>query len=170
MVDYSNSAFYTVRQWMLNELFSSGILTESDYTDSSAIVPIQQIPEAFGNKTDAPVGLPDDAPFIIYDLLVPGGYDTEYWNCRDEVVLWIYDYDIEKLMEIKDFLYDLFRRFDLTADDVNQISDTYKFHFFDIMMGLPSSNIDMVLGRYGLNMVISYQYTRPVGANGRFAS
>lgn len=155
---------------MLNELFSSGILNAADYTDSSPIVPIQQIPEAFANSTATATGLPKDAPFIVYDMLMPGGYDTEYWNCRDQVILWIYDYDVEKLMEIKDFLYDLFRRFDLTAEDVNQISETYKFHYFDIMMGLPTSQIDMVLGRYGFNMVISYQYTRPVGSNGRFAS
>jgi len=154
---------------MISELYSNGILNEDDYQNAPPVIPIQQIPEATDNRDN---GTPvPDAPFIVYDFLVPGGYDTEFWNCRDEVMLWIYDYDIEKIFEIKEFLYDLFRRFDLSARDVNEFNDPapYKFQYFDVMMGLPTDEADQILGRKGANIVITYQYDRAIQANGRFA-
>lgn len=172
MTDYKQSAFYKVREWLISELYSSGVLNEADYTNSSPVVPIQQIPEAEDNTTYAEAGLPQDAPFIVWDMLSPGTYDTDYWNCRDEVMLWVYDYDVDKLLEIKELLYDLFKRFDLTAEDINNYEypdSPYLFQYTDIMTGLPTDEVDQVLGRYGMNFVVTYQYTRPIGANGRFA-
>jgi hypothetical protein len=172
MTTYTQSAFYKVRKWMIQELYDNGILNPSNYTQSSPIVPIQQVPETDDNIDAASAGLPVDAPFIVWDILVPGTYETDFWNCRDEVMLWIYDYDIEKLMEIKEFLYDLFHRFDLSAEDINNFEDPdspFQYHYFDIMMGLPTDETDQVLGRYGINMVIMYEYTRPLLENGRFA-
>jgi hypothetical protein len=157
---------------MIQELFDNEILIAGHYTDSSPVVPIQQIPEAEDNRSWQDAGLPADAPVIVYDIVIPGGYDTEFWNCREEVSLWAYDYDLEKLFEIKEFLYDLFRRFDLAADDVNNFDDgdsTFQFHYFDIMMGLPTDEIDQIVGRYGVNLVISYEYSREIQTNGRFA-
>jgi hypothetical protein len=155
---------------MIAELYSNGILNEADYQNAPPVIPIQQIPEANDNRDGAfPV---PDAPFIVYDFLIPGGYDTEYWNCREEVMFWVYDYDIEKLFEIKNFLYDLFRRFDLSASDINSFDDPgnpYRFQYFDVMMGLPTNATDQILGRSGANMVITYQYTRAQTPTGRFA-
>ena len=172
MADYSESAFFKVRKWLINELYQSGVLSASQYTNSSPVVPIQQIPESNSNEDWIGAGLPKDAPVIVYDTLTPGGYDTDFWNCRDEVILWVYDYDIDKLFKIRELLYDLFHRFDLTADDVNQYNDgknIFKFHYFDVMMGLPTDEIDQVVGRYGINLVIAYEYTRQIQSNGRFA-
>lgn len=172
MADYTYSAIYKVRKWMIQEMFDAGVLNEGDYVHASPVVPIQQIPESFDNVSMAECGLPTDAPFIVYDYLVPGGYDTQYWNCRDEVMFWIYDYDIEKVFEIKEFLYDLFRRFDLAAEEINEFDDgdnPYKYQYFDVMMGLPTSSTDQIVDRYGLNMIVTYQYTRPMLASGRFA-
>jgi len=157
---------------MIEELFENGILNRSDYTNSSPVVPIQQIPEAEDNVSWTAAGLPEDAPFIVYDTVITGSYEDSFWNCRDEIVLWIYDYDISKLFEIKEFLYDLFHRLDLAALDINNFDDgdnTFRFHYFDVMTGLPSDEIDQVVGRYGMNMVISYQYNRQIQSNGRFA-
>jgi hypothetical protein len=163
MADYKTSAFYKVRKWMKQELQDNAIIS------NPIIVPIQQMAGDPEEITGA--GLAKDAPFIVYDILIPGGYDTEYWNCRDEVMLWVYDYDVERLFEIKEFLYDLFRRFDLAATDINNFPDDspFTFHYFDVMMGLPTDEIDQVLGRYGINLVVSYQYTRPITNTGRFA-
>ena len=172
MPDYTKSAFFKVRKFIISELYANDILHPAKYTASSPVVPVQQIPEAEDNKDWSDTGLPADAPFIVYDIVIPGGYETDYWNCRDEVMLWVYDYDLEKLFEIKEFLYDLFRRFDLSADDINAFDDgenTFQFHYFDIMMGLPTDEIDQIVGRYGINMVISYEYSRQIQANGRFA-
>jgi len=171
MADYKNSALYKVRKWMISELYGNGILNEAHYVNISPIFPIQQVPESGGIRDYSSAGLPEDAPFIIYDYITPGGYDTDYWNCRDEISLWIYDYDIEKIFEIKDFLYDLLRRFDLSATDINEFSDSspYQFHWFDIMAGLPTDEADEVLGRKGINIVVEYEYTRPILSNGRFA-
>lgn len=172
MANYKESAFYKVRKWMISELYSNGILTESHYTNASPVVSIQQIPESFDNVEMGEIGLPIDAPFIVYDFLTPGGYDTEYWNCRDEIVFWIYDYDIDRIFEIKEFLYDLFHRFDRSAEDINSFVDVdspYKFQYFDVTQGLPTSQSDQLLGRSGGNLVITYQYTREILPNGRFA-
>lgn len=154
---------------MISEMYTNGIIAEADYQSAPPVIPIQQIPEVLDNR-DGGFPVPD-APFIVYDFLTPGGYDTEYWNCRDEVMFWIYDYDIEKIFEIREFLYDLFRRFDLAATDINNFSDPspYQFHYFDVMMGLPTDEAGQVLGRKGANLVVAYQYTRAIQANGRFA-
>jgi len=157
---------------MLQELYDSDILVAGNYNKASAIIPIQQIPESGDNRDWQDAGLPSDAPFIVYDFLIPGTYDTDFWNIKEEVMLWIYDYDVAKVLEIRDFLVDLFRRYDLTAADVNEFSDPdtpFTFHYFDIMTGLPSDEADQVLGRVGANLVVTYQYTRPIGTNGRFA-
>lgn len=173
MADYTKSAFYKVRKWMLQELYDNSILSESNYIKAPAIVPIQQIPESWENRDWSEAGLPADAPFIVYDFLIPGTYDTDFWNLKEEVMLWIYDYDIEKVLEIRDFLVDLFRRYDLSARDVNEFTDPdgspFIFHYFDIMTGLPSDEANQVLGRVGANLVVTYQYTRQIGDNGRFA-
>ena len=174
MTTYSKSAFYDVRNWMLSELYASGVLRNTDYSNSSPIVPIQQIPEAFDNNSWQDAGMPADAPFIVYDIIVPGSYDTEYWNMRDEIVLWIYDYDLDKILEIKELLVDIFRRFDESARDINEFIENtdspFRFQYFDVYSGLPSDEAKQVLGRMGVNIVISYQYTRQTQANGRFAS
>lgn len=173
MADYTKSAFYKVRKWMLDELYSNNILNPQNYTAAPAIVPIQQIPESNDNRDWSESGLPADAPFIVYDFLTPGTYDTDFWNMRDELMLWIYDYDLEKVMQIREFLVDLFRRYDLSARDVNEFVDPegspYIFHYFDIMMGLPTDEARQVLGRVGANLVLTYQYTRPITDSGRFA-
>jgi hypothetical protein len=172
MSKYSNSAIYKVRKWLESELYASGVLTPDFYVGTSPVIPIQQIPETDGNDVLGPTGMATDSPFIVYDFVTPGGYDTDYWNRRDEVMFWIYDYDLEKVIEIRDFMYDLFGRFDLTAADINNFNDPgnpYQFQYFDVMMGLPTDEADQVLGRVGANIVVSYQYSRPVLSNGRFA-
>jgi hypothetical protein len=148
------------------------VVRESNYTEAPLIVPIQQIPDNFDNRDWQAAGLPADAPFIVYDYLIPGGYDTDYWNLRDEIMLWIYDYDIDKIMEIKEALYDITRRFDLAATDINAQADVdspFVFHYFDVMMGLPTDEADQVVGLSGVNLVLTYEYTRPILSNGRFA-
>jgi hypothetical protein len=164
MADYKQSAIYKVRHWMIQEMADNGI-------GDVKVIPIQQVPEVESDSEFAGAGLAKDAPFIVYDVLIPSGYETDFWNCRDEVMLWIYDYDIERIFEIKEFLYNLFGRFDLSAADINDFDEDtpFKFHYFDVMMGLPTDEIDQVLGRYGMNMVITYQYTRPITGRGRFA-
>lgn len=172
MTDYGVSAFYKVRKWIISELYSNGILSESNYVNSSPIIPIQQVPESNDNRDWGEAGFPADAPFIVYDFLVPGSYDTDYWNRRDEIIFWIYDYDIEKLIEIKEFMVDLMGRLDDSATDINEFEDLdspFTYQYFDVMMGLPTDEIDKVLGRYGVNLVICYQYTRPLNSRGRFA-
>ena len=171
--DYTKSPFYKVRKWMTSELYENSILNENNYTNAPPIVPIQQIPESFDNRDWQDAGLPADAPFIVYDFLTPGTYDTDFWNSKEEIMFWIYDYDLEKVLEIREFLIDLFRRYDLSARDVNEFDDQnespYTYHYFDIMMGLPTDEANQVLGRVGANLVVTYQYTRPIGVNGRFA-
>lgn len=170
--DYTKSPVYKVLSWLIDELYSNDILRESNYTDAPPIIPIQQVPESNDNQTFADIGLPEDAPFIVYDIVVSGNYGTDFWNRSEEVSLWAYDYDIEKLFEIKEFLIDLLGRYDLSATDINDFDDgesVFRFHFFDIMTGLPTDEIDQIVGRYGINLVITYEYSREIQSSGRFA-
>jgi hypothetical protein len=157
---------------MIDELYSNGILRADNYTNTSPVIPIQQIPEAFDNREWADIGIPADAPFIVWDIVIPGGYDTDFWNCREEIMFWIYDYDVDRVMEIKEFLIDLFGRADLSATDINDFDDpdnVFQFHYFDIMTGLPTDEAKSVLGRYGINMVLVYEYSKQILSNGRLA-
>lgn len=172
MADYNQSAWFKVRRWFLSEMFSSGVLQENDYQNSSVIVPIQQIPENITEIDFQGSGLPSDAPFIVYDIVVPGGYGTDYWNRRDEVMLWLYDYDVNKLFAMSELVQDLFGRFDESARDLNNFeanTTPFTYHWADVMMGLPTDEGKDILGRTGMNIVVTYEYTRNLASNGRFA-
>lgn len=167
---YKKSAIYDIRKWLWAELtdVTTGILSQADYnkvvTNFNAVVPIQQIPETNSTLTTQ--------PFIVYDY-IPIERGPDYWRQREEVVFTIYCSDYSDLMEIQEFMKDVFGRMDDSARDINAYnpSSVFKFFMFEILDALPPDPAKNEDGRFGASFTVAYEYTRKsITANGKFAS
>lgn len=167
MTDYAKTAVGEVRSFLWDNLKSDNILNENDYIADGfihtlvPIIPAQQVPE-FNN-------LISGKPYIIYDFEV-GSYDSDYWICHENLILYIIAADYGKGVQILNYLVDLFRRMDNTAQDVNasSVSDTFKFHYFYVNKAESPLPMEEEGGNQISTIDISYKYSRRIGSNGRF--
>lgn len=167
-VDYTITAFGKIRSFLWDNLKSSGVLNSNDYIADGfiqplvPIIPIQQVPEfnnLIGNK-----------PYIIYDYDI-NYVDEMWWICEEKVVFSIVSTDFDKIVQITQFMVDLFRRMDESAGDLNDVEpSTTKFKFFTIMLSGASSPSpsDEEGGRLMGEVQITYKYSRFLDENGRF--
>lgn len=168
MVDYGKLAFSTVRKLLWQELKSAGILSEQDYWAESfnshlnPIIPSQQVPE-FQNLLPA-------VPYIVYDVETMM-YSSEYWICEEEAMFTVVTNDYGKNFEILELIKDLFRRYDQSAQDLNQI-ETGSFKFLEVYLtGLMSPEYGEDEGGLVVGVArISYKYVRDILPSGRFSS
>jgi len=168
MVDYKKLAFSNMRSLLWQELKSSSILDENDYWAESfssyliPIIPSQQVPE-FQN-------LLPGAPYIVYDIETLM-YSSDYWICEEEVTLTIVSNDYGKIFEIIELSKDLFRRYDYSAADINNLGAS-PFKFLNIYLsGIMSPDYGENEGGVLAGTVkLSYQYVRDIKSNGRFSS
>lgn len=170
MTDYNKIAAYDIRKVMWEELVNSGIFDPNDYYPDGfsdpliPIIPSQQVPE-FNNL------LPGKT-YITYNV-VQKRYGVQWWISTESFIMEIVCRDSAELQKISNFLMDIFRRFDITATEVNLQLDPespFTFLWFNV------ESIDAVqpfLNEGGYmtgDMSIGYAYTRDVDSlNGRFA-
>jgi hypothetical protein len=167
MADYTKTAVGEVRAFLWENLKADNILNENEYIADGfihplvPIIPAQQVPE-FNN-------LISGKPYIVYDFEV-GAYDSDYWICEENLILYIISTDYGKSVQILNYLIDLFRRMDDTARDVNSSlnSDTFKFHYFYVNRMESPLPMEEEGGNQISTADISYKYSRRIGSNGRF--
>lgn len=167
MADYTKTAVGEVRDFLWTNLKSANIFNEHEYIADGftypliPIIPAQQVPE-FNN-------LISGKPYIVYDFEI-GAYDSDYWICEENLILYIISPDYGKGVQTINFLVDLFRRMDDSAKDVNAatVSDTFKFHYFYINKAESPSPMEEEGGNQISMVDISYKYSRRIGSNGRY--
>ena len=169
MTDYKDTAFGAIRSFMWEALQTASILDPNDYIADGfieplvPIIPVQQVPE-FNN-------LVGNSPYIIYSYDTMS-YSDEWWICEESITFNIVSNEFSKIIEISQFLIDLFRRMDSTAVDINawQLS-TSKFRFYTFSLANASSPVPYVEegGRVMSQVEISYKYSRVLDSNGRFS-
>lgn len=167
MADYSKIAFSTIRNFLWQKLQSEGILDEDDYwvdkmnIKLNPIIPSQQIPE-FQN-------LLPGVPYIIYDIETLD-YGSDFWICEEVATLTIVGDGFSKLYSITELIKDLFRRYDISAAEINDSRTDTTFKFLKThISGMLSPNIGSEADNQTATVEITYCYTRDLGDGMRYA-
>ncbi len=168
MADYNKNARSVINNFLWKEITDAGILNHSDYRPDGStttlvpIIPSQQTPE-FNN-------LIEDKTYIIYDYEVEG-YSDDWWVCHETMLYTIVSTEYSKIVQIMEFMIDLFRRVDLSGLEIQEFnteSNLIKFYSSSIESASSPIPVESEGGRTSGMIQISYQYSRIVGDNGRF--
>lgn len=166
MTDYTHVAAYDVRNFMWTELQNAGILHASNYKADGfndplvPIIPAQQVPE-FNNL------LPGQ-PYITYNV-VQKHYGSQWWVSEETFIMEIASRNPAQIQTITNFLIDLFRRYELTAGDVNVSlvsGSPFKFLWFRLESSDPVQPFSDEGGFMSGDLSIMYGYTREVDVSG----
>jgi hypothetical protein len=168
-VNYKLDAMIEIRKYLWEQLSTIGIFDDADYYSDNVgdtiipILPVQQQAELnqflSGKK------------HLIYDK-ISSSYDTMWYICNEQLLFTIYSTDVSEINEIRNFMTDLFRRMDESAQDMNRwsgISDKFKFHSIyvsDISATTPSEELQ---GFLSTDVILDVKYSRITDRLGRFA-
>ena len=167
-VDYKDTAVSKVRNFLWDQLVANELLDPQDYLADGftgllvPVIPAQQVPE-FNN-------LISGKTYIVYDFDI-AGYGEEFWMCEENVLFSIFSTSYQQVVELTNFMVDLFRRMDESAKDVNfALLSTDVFKFFYITINSASSPTPMTEegGNYMGQVDITYKYSRHLDGNKRF--
>jgi hypothetical protein len=158
-----------IRKYLWEQLSTIGIFDEANYYSDNIgdtiipILPVQQQAELnqflSGKK------------HLVYDK-VSSSYDNMWYICNEQILFTVYSTDISEINEIRNFMTDLFRRMDESAQDMNRwagISDKFKFHSIyisDISSTTPSEELQ---GFLSTDIILEVKYSRITNGVGRFA-
>jgi len=162
MTDYTLVAAYDVRNAIWSELQAAGLFDINDYYPDGfpepliPIIPAQQIPEINN--------LLPGKDFLTYDIAQKRA-NPQWWITYESITLMIVSRDNARIMTISNFLTDLFRRYDLSAKDINlQLSEGSPFNFltFNIEYSDPVQPFTDEGGYMSGVLTIGYSYTRDI--------
>jgi hypothetical protein len=117
------------------------------------IIPAQQLPE-FTNILSG-------APFIVYGYSKSAS-PSEWYITSEKAAYTIYDNNEERLRAIENYMFDLLRRMDESADDINDYlgnASNYSFKWINANMSTSPEPFIQEGGRMGAMVSISYEYT-----------
>lgn len=169
MADYTKTSISIINSFLWSELINNNILSENDYRPdgfTSTIVPIiptQEVPEINN--------LIPEATFIVYDFEVEG-YSDDWWICEETAMYTIVSPNYSKIIEIIQFMVDLFRRVDITGQEVQEYNTSQsilKFYTVSINNSSSPTPFESEGGRMSATVEISYKYSRILGDQGRFS-
>ena len=168
MTNYLKNARSVINNFLWDGIKENNILDEDDYRPDGftksiiPIIPTQEIPE-FNN-------LLSGKTYIVYDFEI-SGYDEDWWMCYETITYSIISEDYSKMIELFEFMIDLFRRKDISGKEL-QISsnETDYFKFFSTCIDRVSSPdpYDFESGMAVATIEISYKYSRIIGDEGRY--
>ena len=166
--NYKLDSMFEIRKYLWEQLVTIGIFDEQEYYSDNLnstvipIIPVQQSPELnqflSGKK------------HLVYDK-VSSTYDNNWLICNEQLLFTIYSTDISEINEIRNFMTDLFRRMDESAQDINRwtnVSDKFKFHSIyiaDISATAPSEELQ---GFLSTDIILDVKYSRITNSVGRF--
>lgn len=169
MADYKKNARAVINSFLWDELKNSEILDEDQYRPDNftksviPIIPSQEVPE-FNN-------LMPDLPYIVYDYEVEG-YGDKWWICEEILTYTIISNKVSEVVEIMEFMVDLFRRVDESGKDLqnfNPSDNLLIFYTTELESASGPAPIELEGGRAAGVVEISYKYSRYLEPNGRFS-
>lgn len=107
---YDLMGVHVLNKYLWSVLKTELQMDESQYFNLVPIIPTQQ--EAVFND------LPSGRPFLLYTY-VTSGYDTDFWANTEQVTYRIFGDQERQLRQISSLLTDVCKRYDWSADDVN---------------------------------------------------
>lgn len=154
-----------IRSYLLSAITASGIVSIITYPvtfDSKIpVIPIQQAPE-INNE----IG---DKPYIVYDMEI-GPVDTKFWELSEYITFYIYGVDYAKVLALQSLIVDLFRRYELSAQDINvYCHSTNNFMYTSVEDADPPTAPLNEAGRIEASVQIGYKYHKAIDSRGRFA-
>lgn len=120
-------AVFGVNKFLWNYLGDDGaaVLRANDYQGLIPIIPSGEAPQ-FLQMLDEQPGI-QSHPYIVYTWYT-NGFDANSWfRPTDTVVYTIYALDQSKINEIVMYIVNLFKRFDVSAAEVNRFIQTNDF-------------------------------------------
>lgn len=167
-VNYNDTAQGRIRTFLWDELKANNILDENDYIADGfdipliPIIPVQQIPE-FNN-------LIGDKPYLVYTFDNVSYSDTMWWVCHERLAFSIISADYGKIIQIMQFMTDLFRRLDESATDINnaQADSKFKFFMFAVVSMTSPEPFEQEGGRQMAMIELDFKYSRELDSKGRF--
>lgn len=118
MTLYDLNGVHVLNKFLWANLEAKGVMSLLDYNGLVPIIPTQQVP-VFNNMASG-------KPFIVYTYIV-SSYDADLWANVEQVTYRIFSDDEKKLRQVTNFIVDLCKRFDWTANDVNLWLETAGF-------------------------------------------
>lgn len=167
MTNYADSAISKIRDFLWSNLVNDEILNPNDYIADGflkpivPIIPTQQVPELnnlIGNQT-----------YIVYDFDI-SSYSDQWWICEETALFSIISNDFSKIIEIINYMVDLFRRLDDVGKEINaSLPSGTKFKFYYVSLDSATSPSPYMEegGRQIGQVGIRYEYSRLL-TNGRF--
>lgn len=162
-IDYFKIAAFDVRNAMWEALKNAKLLDPQDYYADGIseplipIIPSQQIPE-FNNL------LPGKT-YITYDI-IQKNYGVQWWISEESMTMQIVSRSNSQILAISNFLTDLFRRYELSARDINDVAhlagSPFKFLYFRLETASPTQPFIDEGGYMSGDFSIVYTYTREV--------
>ncbi|QNN98302.1 hypothetical protein SEA_LILMARTIN_52 [Streptomyces phage LilMartin] len=107
---YNITGTHALNRFTQAKLIEQGLITLSNYDGLSPIIPAQQQPE-FTNE-------PAHIPFFVYNYAQAGAYE-DWWLEHEELAYVMYCDDEELIRKTIHYLNQLFKRYDWSADEVN---------------------------------------------------
>lgn len=166
--NYKLDAGQELRKFLWSQFLTHNIFDENEYYSDNIgstiipILPVQQQPELnqflSGKK------------HLIYDKVGTSIEDNWMISC-DQILFTIYSSDINDIVEIRNFMTDLFRRMDDSARDVNGfegLSDKFKFHSVYIADISPVSPSEELQGLLNADIILEVKYSRILDGSGRY--
>lgn len=142
----------------VNDFILDQIGTDLGYDGSGIrpIFPIQSVPEANQQQ-----------PHLVYSGITLSDARA-WWTSIDEVTYTIMHNDPDTINDIVKELKDIFRRMDLTADEMNDFCDTndledYFYYSFRFMGSTTSRPAEQENGLYAQPFTIRYSYSENAG-------
>lgn len=163
MVDYRNNGAHQINKYLWSKLktfvYDGTNLAFADFVGSPPavnivpIIPTQQVPEV--------VDIVGGAPFIVYNFRENPKLD--FWLSRETLSYVIYDANEQRLRAIRNYMVDLLKRYDWSAQDVNdymasQSITGFEFKEIHIFTATGPGVTTDEGGRQTASVVVSYIY------------
>ncbi len=159
---YSKSAFNDVIDYIWAQLQNEGLFNAADYYIGEynlplvPIVPVQDQP-TLANQLE-------ELPYIVFDYYTfPNAAASEWWRRTDELHLNVFCTDLDKIVEIGNFLEDKFKKMDESAAELNAFvgpSSPFVFHCTRLLSFETYRPTNQEGGRTVGEAILTYEYVR----------
>lgn len=148
MAKYDLNGVHVLNKFIWARLQRDMAMSTADYSGLTPIIPTQQEP-VFND-------MPSGKPFLVYTFMI-SGYDTSLWAHVEQVTYRIFSDDERKLRQVTNYITDLCRRYDWSAEDVN--------NWIELEAGLPVDADDKKID-FKFIQVVGTTSPEPTGSEG----
>jgi hypothetical protein len=161
-------AVFGMNGYLWSQIQAGSILSPSDYGGLIPIIPIQQEPQLI-TAIEAVGGI-SSAPYIVYSWYNAAIDANSWYRPTDMVVYSIYSLDQLKLRQLYMLMFNLFSKFDVSAQAVNKFvqgssmsaeAKQYNYNFISVSAGMAGQPQQVENAPYRATLTLRVNYTNP---------